>query len=253
MYQVDNKKFGKFLSEMRKEKNMTQKELAEKLFVSDKTVSKWECGNSMPNVVLLIPIADTLGVTVTELLKGEKIDQEKDFNPKEVESLVVGSLDLSMNHFLHRNKKKWILAYILCVLITLLEIGFLLLSGFTLSQMGDDILLVCGLFLLFSGWFCLFAKEVLPDYYDKNKIHYVSQGIFRFNMVGLSFHNGNWPYICTACKGSMMIMAVLYPLICYGSLLVGGMTFWNGMKKIVTIIMMVVLVGTIYVVGKKYE
>ncbi len=68
MYQVDNEKFGKFLSEMRKEKNMTQKELAEKLFVSDKTVSKWECGNSMPNVVLLIPIADTLGVTVTELL-----------------------------------------------------------------------------------------------------------------------------------------------------------------------------------------
>lgn len=68
MYQVDNKKFGKFLSEMRKEKNMTQKELAGKLFVSDKTVSKWECGNSMPNVVLLIPIADTLGVTVTELL-----------------------------------------------------------------------------------------------------------------------------------------------------------------------------------------
>ena len=44
MYQLDNEKFGTFLSEMRKEKNMTQKELAEKLFVSDKTVSKWERG-----------------------------------------------------------------------------------------------------------------------------------------------------------------------------------------------------------------
>lgn len=54
MYQIDNEKFGKFLSEMRKEKSMTQKELADKLFVSDKTVSKWERGNSMPNVTLLM-------------------------------------------------------------------------------------------------------------------------------------------------------------------------------------------------------
>ena len=44
MYQIDYQKFGQFLSEMRKEKSMTQKELADKLFVSDKTVSKWERG-----------------------------------------------------------------------------------------------------------------------------------------------------------------------------------------------------------------
>lgn len=46
MYQVNNEKFGQFLSEVRKEKSMTQKELADKLFVSDKTVSKWERGVS---------------------------------------------------------------------------------------------------------------------------------------------------------------------------------------------------------------
>lgn len=45
MYQINNEKFGKFLTEIRKEKQMTQKELADKLFVSDKTVSKWECGD----------------------------------------------------------------------------------------------------------------------------------------------------------------------------------------------------------------
>ena len=50
MYQINNEKFGKFLTEIRKEKQMTQKELADNLFVSDKTVSKWECGNSMPSV-----------------------------------------------------------------------------------------------------------------------------------------------------------------------------------------------------------
>ena len=60
MYQINNEKFGQFLSELRKEKSMTQKELADKLFVSDKTVSKWERGNSMPNVTLLIPITAVL-------------------------------------------------------------------------------------------------------------------------------------------------------------------------------------------------
>lgn len=58
MYQISNEKFGLFVTELRKKKNLTQKDLAEKLYVSDKTVSKWERGLSMPNVVLLIPIAD---------------------------------------------------------------------------------------------------------------------------------------------------------------------------------------------------
>ena len=60
MYQISNEKFGLFVTELRKEKNLTQKDLAEKLYVSDKTVSKWERGLSMPNVVLLIPIADAV-------------------------------------------------------------------------------------------------------------------------------------------------------------------------------------------------
>ena len=77
MYQISNEKFGLFVTELRKEKNLTQKDLAEKLYVSDKTVSKWERGLSMPNVVLLIPIADVLGVTVTELLCGKNRTTEK--------------------------------------------------------------------------------------------------------------------------------------------------------------------------------
>lgn len=47
MYKIDNKKFGDFVAQLRKEKNFTQKELAERLFISDKTVSKWERGDSL--------------------------------------------------------------------------------------------------------------------------------------------------------------------------------------------------------------
>lgn len=96
MYQIDNEKFGVFIAQIRKEKGMTQKELGECLFVSDKTVSKWECGLSMPNIVLLMLIADNLGVTVTELLRGERMQAEQKLDSSEVEGLVAGSLGLSL-------------------------------------------------------------------------------------------------------------------------------------------------------------
>ncbi len=67
---------GRFISELRKEKGLTQAELAEKLNVTDKAVSKWETGRSAPDVSLLIPLSENLGVTVTEILKGEKISTE---------------------------------------------------------------------------------------------------------------------------------------------------------------------------------
>lgn len=102
MYQISNEKFGLFVTELRKEKNLTQKDLAEKLYVSDKTVSKWERGLSMPNVVLLIPIADILDVTVTELLSGEKIDTQKNIDKKEIEELEVGSLDMAVRDSIHQ-------------------------------------------------------------------------------------------------------------------------------------------------------
>ena len=68
---MDNIKFGKLILKLRKEKNMTQKELAEKLNVTDKAVSKWERGDSFPDITLLEPIAKELGVTVSELITGE--------------------------------------------------------------------------------------------------------------------------------------------------------------------------------------
>ncbi len=68
---------GRFISELRKEKEMTQKDLAEKLNVTDKAVSKWETGRSVPDVSLLIDLSEILGVTVIELLKGEKIRTER--------------------------------------------------------------------------------------------------------------------------------------------------------------------------------
>ncbi len=69
---MDQVKIGKFISQMRKEKGLTQKQLGEELLISDKTVSKWETGKGMPEVSLMLPLCEKLGINVNELLTGKR-------------------------------------------------------------------------------------------------------------------------------------------------------------------------------------
>ena len=74
---MDSQKIGAFIKQQRKDKNLTQKELAEILSCTDKAVSRWETGRGVPEISFLIPLSDALGVSVNELLLGEKIEKEK--------------------------------------------------------------------------------------------------------------------------------------------------------------------------------
>ena len=74
---MDLIKIGKFITEERKRKNYTQKQLADILVVSDRTISKWECGKGFPEVALLLPLCNELGITVNELLAGERLTGEE--------------------------------------------------------------------------------------------------------------------------------------------------------------------------------
>ena len=69
---MNHQKFGKFIIELRKENNMTQKELADKLHLTDKAISKWERGLSFPDISILKPLSKTLKVSIIELLNGER-------------------------------------------------------------------------------------------------------------------------------------------------------------------------------------
>ena len=95
MFEIDRIKFGAFVSELRKEKGITQKELAEKLFISDKAVSKWETAACIPDTALLIPLADLLGVSVTELLMCERIIDSKPMDAGQVEGIVKTAISYS--------------------------------------------------------------------------------------------------------------------------------------------------------------
>jgi transcriptional regulator with XRE-family HTH domain len=74
---MDNQKIGAFVAELRKAKGLSQKELADKVGVTDKAVSKWECGNGMPDISLLVPLCQILGVSINDLLNGGRIPQNE--------------------------------------------------------------------------------------------------------------------------------------------------------------------------------
>lgn len=74
---MDNQKFGQFILSLRKEKGWTQLELAEKLNVTDKAVSKWERGVGFPDIKMIEPIAEVFDVSILEIMRSEKISGDR--------------------------------------------------------------------------------------------------------------------------------------------------------------------------------
>ena len=133
---MDTKKIGKFIAENRKAKNLTQKALAEKLGVSDKTVSRWENGNYMPDLSMLKPLSEVLGISLNELLSGEYITQENVI--EKAEASIASTLEYS-HRKIEKSKTKVYLTIVACV-YGMLFIWFLLNAVFFAEvpyQSGD--------------------------------------------------------------------------------------------------------------------
>ncbi len=90
---MNQEKIGKYIAKCRKEKKMTQLELAEKLGVTDKSIGNWENGRNMPDLALFKPLCDELGITINDLLSGEKISLDNYQN--KFEENIVNTIDYS--------------------------------------------------------------------------------------------------------------------------------------------------------------
>lgn len=110
---MDQAKTGKFIAAKRKEKGMTQKELANQLGIGDKAVSKWECGRGMPDNSVMLPLCGLLGINVNELLMGESLS-EKDCTESSED--IILTLMEEKESLKKKSKKK----LISCVLVILL-------------------------------------------------------------------------------------------------------------------------------------
>ena len=120
---MDQVKIGKFISNERKAKGYTQKQLSELLGISDKTISKWECGNGFPEASLLLPLCNELEITVNELLTGERISQQN-YKKKAEENMV------NMIREKEENKQKILLTTMIGVISTITFVTLLLVVCF---------------------------------------------------------------------------------------------------------------------------
>ena len=99
---MDIIKIGKFIAENRKGKKLTQEQLAEKLGVTSKTISRWENGNYMPDISLLKPLSEELDVTLNDLISGEKVDKEH--YQEKLEENIINTIDYTSKKVYEKNK-----------------------------------------------------------------------------------------------------------------------------------------------------
>ena len=118
---MDQMKIGKFIAALRKEKNMTQEQLGEKLGVTNKTISRWENGNYMPDVEMLSLLSKEFGVSINEIISGERITTE---NFKEAaDNNLVTALDNSsftLKEKIAFFKKKWLHEHIATIVLCII-------------------------------------------------------------------------------------------------------------------------------------
>ena len=142
---MDQIKIGKFIAECRKNANLTQMQLSEKLGITDKAISKWERGISMPDTSIMLELCDILGISVNELLSGEKIQMEN--NDQKNEQLL-----LEMAKELEKkNKTIWNAMWTIMTVSIIGLIGGLALVAYFIPEgpwMLVAILSLCVVFLI---------------------------------------------------------------------------------------------------------
>lgn len=150
---MNENKIGSFIQLTRKEKGMTQKDLADKIGVSDKTISKWENGNSVPDTEILTSLCQSLDISVNELLSGEKLPVET--YPQRAEENMMNLLKENED-----NRKNNTIQLIVGIILGIL--AFLFLVGITSEGLHAlvwfldlpsllGIVLICAAVVLCSG------------------------------------------------------------------------------------------------------
>ena len=132
---MDQIKIGKFIADERKAKKYTQRELADKLNISDKTISKWERGNGFPEASLLLPLCNELEITVNELLSGERL-QEVDYKSKAEENMV------NLMKEAQESKKKIIMSAMIALLVIIAAVPLFVVAGMFEMQVWVRVLLI---------------------------------------------------------------------------------------------------------------
>lgn len=157
---MDQMRIGKFIAETRKALGLTQRQLADTLDISDKTVSKWECGKGLPEVSLMLPLCRTLGISVNEMLSGERLDEES-YKERAEENM----MDLIKENA--ENKKRMALS-VICGAITVIAVCSLITiaSYLQLPVIVRILLIILAFATAVAGIGAAAVLEVKAGYYE---------------------------------------------------------------------------------------
>jgi len=190
---MDYNKIGNFIATERKAKNLTQAKLAEKIFVSEKTISKWEKGNGIPDTNSLVKMCEVFGVSLNEFLSGERnVDTDKQHNEKLL-------LDMA-KELEQRNKMLWQSMWIIMIVSMVALFSGIFLSAFLIPEgvwQVVTILVICVVFLI--PCFYALKLEVSVGVYKCKKCG--CEIVPTYQEAVMAMHRGTTRHLkCPNCK-----------------------------------------------------
>ena len=187
-------KIGKFIAECRKNVNLTQMQLAEKLGITDKAVSKWERGVSMPDASIMIDLCDIIGINVNELLSGRKITMEN--NKHDNEQLL---LDMA-KELERKNKTIWNAMWSIMIVSIIGLLGGITLAVFFIREgiwLLVTVIALCVIFLI-PCFYALKLEISVGSYKCKNCGHEI---VPTYSEALMAMHKGTTRYLkCPKCN-----------------------------------------------------
>lgn len=190
---MDQIKIGQFIAERRKNKNLTQLQLAEKLNITDRAVSKWENGKSLPDASIMIDLCKELEISVNELLSGEVIKMEEK-EKKAEENL----LELKMQKE-EADKRLLAMEIVIGVFGSVFLLTMVLIASFvSMPDWLRYVLIGVGAVVLFAMAFIAVRIEQVAGYYECAKCHH--KYVPTYAQVNLAMHMGRTRYMkCPKC------------------------------------------------------
>lgn len=191
---MDQIKIGRFIAERRKKVKLTQIQLAEKLGITDKAISKWETGKSMPDTAIMLQLCDILEISVNELLSGEKISMENT-NQKNEQLLLDMSKELE-----RKNKTVWTSMWVIMIISMTVLLAGILIAAFLIPEGVWQLVTIIGICIVFliPCFYALKLEVSVGAYKCKNCGHEI---VPTFRQALMAMHRGTTRYLkCPDCK-----------------------------------------------------
>ena len=190
---MDQAKIGKFIAKCRKDKGLTQMQLAEKLNITDRAVSKWETGKAMPDSSIMLQLCEVLKITVNDLLSGEVVAMDN-YN-KELENNLLDMIKQKEQ----ADKRLLSVEVFIGITATIVLFALIFVAAFIQMETWLKIsLIVFGFILFWAGCFYALRIEQVAGYYECK--HCKHRYVPTYKAVNMAMHMGRTRYmLCPQC------------------------------------------------------